>query len=190
MSHGTNLRPSLPSRNATRPSVSANRVWSLPMPTLSPGYYLVPRWRTMMLPARTARRRTSSRRGACSGVAAVARRAACFLMCHDVTYSTSLSPWPAEGFFAAALAGAASFVDFGSWPAPRPSAFRPWRLGLAACRFSAAGFGFLRRCSSLGRRSFGLLGLRPSAAFFAALWSPIATIFRIVCCWRWPFLRR
>ncbi len=32
-----NLRPSLPSWNATRPSTSANRVWSLPMPTLRPG---------------------------------------------------------------------------------------------------------------------------------------------------------
>src|SRR5688500_18628123 len=47
----TNLRPSLPSRKATQPSVSAKRVWSLPMPTLSPGCHLVPRWRTMMLPA-------------------------------------------------------------------------------------------------------------------------------------------
>ena len=37
MSTHTNLRPSLPSRNATRPSVSAKRVWSLPMPTLAPG---------------------------------------------------------------------------------------------------------------------------------------------------------
>src|SRR3990170_6819034 len=50
----TYLRPSLPSRNATRPSQRANKVWSLPRPTLSPGYHLVPRWRTMMFPARTA----------------------------------------------------------------------------------------------------------------------------------------
>src|SRR5207342_1330080 len=49
----TYLRPSLPSRNATCPSVSAKSVWSLPRPTLSPGYHFVPRWRTMMLPART-----------------------------------------------------------------------------------------------------------------------------------------
>src|SRR5205085_2356881 len=34
-------------------SVSANKVWSLPRPTLVPGCHLVPRWRTMMLPART-----------------------------------------------------------------------------------------------------------------------------------------
>src|SRR5205823_9579735 len=37
----TYLRPSLPSRNATWPSVSAKRVWSLPRPTLSPGCHLV-----------------------------------------------------------------------------------------------------------------------------------------------------
>src|SRR4051794_5659667 len=37
----TYLRPSLPSRNATWPSVSAKRVWSLPKPTLSPGCHLV-----------------------------------------------------------------------------------------------------------------------------------------------------
>src|SRR5689334_20209844 len=49
----TYLRPSLPSRNATWPSVSANNVWSLPRPTFDPGCHLVPRWRTMMLPART-----------------------------------------------------------------------------------------------------------------------------------------
>src|SRR3954465_14995709 len=49
----TYLRPSLPSRKATCPSVSAKSVWSLPRPTLSPGCHLVPRWRTMMLPART-----------------------------------------------------------------------------------------------------------------------------------------
>jgi RimJ/RimL family protein N-acetyltransferase len=32
-----------PSRNATRPSQSAKRVWSLPRPTLVPGYQRVPR---------------------------------------------------------------------------------------------------------------------------------------------------
>ena len=32
-----NLRPSLPSLNDTRPSTSAKRVWSLPMPTFTPG---------------------------------------------------------------------------------------------------------------------------------------------------------
>ena len=39
--------------NFTTPSISAKIVWSLPMPTLSPAWILVPRWRTMILPART-----------------------------------------------------------------------------------------------------------------------------------------
>src|SRR5258706_10205985 len=39
--------------NATWPLISANSVWSRPMPTLAPGWYLVPRWRTRMLPAST-----------------------------------------------------------------------------------------------------------------------------------------
>ena len=48
----TNLRFSLPLvRNSTLPWTSANSVWSLPMPTLVPGWNGVPRWRTMMLPA-------------------------------------------------------------------------------------------------------------------------------------------
>src|ERR1700724_3718082 len=34
--------------------MSANSVWSRPMPTSPPGWNLVPRWRTMMLPATTA----------------------------------------------------------------------------------------------------------------------------------------
>ena len=33
--------------------------WSLPMPTFSPGWYSVPRWRTMMLPAGTVDRRSA-----------------------------------------------------------------------------------------------------------------------------------
>src|SRR5262245_18213731 len=39
--------------NCTRPVLSANSVWSVPMPTLSPARYGVPRWRTRMLPAST-----------------------------------------------------------------------------------------------------------------------------------------
>ena len=35
----------------TLPSTSAKSVWSLPMPTLVPGWTLVPRWRTMIAPA-------------------------------------------------------------------------------------------------------------------------------------------
>src|SRR5688572_12648483 len=39
--------------NWTRPSFSANNVWSVPTPTFSPARYGVPRWRTRMLPAST-----------------------------------------------------------------------------------------------------------------------------------------
>src|SRR5687767_3270265 len=39
--------------NWTRPSFSANSVWSVPTPTLSPARYGVPRWRTRILPANT-----------------------------------------------------------------------------------------------------------------------------------------
>src|SRR6185369_1685730 len=49
----TYLRPSLPSWKRTRPAPRANRVWSLPMPTFTPGYTRVPRWRMMMLPPMT-----------------------------------------------------------------------------------------------------------------------------------------
>ena len=37
----------------TAPSTSANSVWSRPTPTFLPAWNLVPRWRTMMLPALT-----------------------------------------------------------------------------------------------------------------------------------------
>src|SRR5437588_11425790 len=49
----TSLRP-LRLANFTVPSVVANSVSSPPRPTLSPGWNLVPRWRTRMAPARTA----------------------------------------------------------------------------------------------------------------------------------------
>src|SRR5262245_55612132 len=39
--------------NCTRPSFSANSVWSVPTPTFSPARYGVPRWRTRLLPAST-----------------------------------------------------------------------------------------------------------------------------------------
>src|SRR5262252_4530613 len=48
----TSLRP-LRWPNRTTPSVVANRVSSLPRRTLSPGWNFVPRWRTMIAPART-----------------------------------------------------------------------------------------------------------------------------------------
>src|SRR5690554_6542210 len=40
--------------NLITPSFRANRVWSRPRPTPTPAWNLVPRWRTMMLPAVTA----------------------------------------------------------------------------------------------------------------------------------------
>src|SRR5699024_8618295 len=49
----TTLRPRrLP--NATAPASRAKRVWSFPTPTLRPGWYLVPRWRTKISPALTS----------------------------------------------------------------------------------------------------------------------------------------
>src|SRR5206468_1520630 len=100
----TYLRPSLPSRNATCPSVSAKRVWSLPRPTLSPGCHLVPRWRTMMLPARTdslpnfftPRRLLSLSRP---------------LRDEPPAFLCAMSNYFFGVFLAAALAGAAFFVD-------------------------------------------------------------------------------
>src|SRR5688572_20201432 len=50
----TKVRPPLECLKLTVPVALANRVWSLPMPTLAPGWNLVPRWRTRMLPARTS----------------------------------------------------------------------------------------------------------------------------------------
>src|SRR3982750_2362280 len=101
----TYLRPSLPSRNATEPLMSANKVWALPRPTLVPGCHLVPRWRTMMLPARTGslpnfftpRRLLSLSRPLRGGPPA---------------FLCAMSNYFAFGLFlAAALAGAAFFVD-------------------------------------------------------------------------------
>src|ERR1700704_3955022 len=48
----TSLRP-LRWPNRTTPLTVANRVSSPPRRTLSPGWNLVPRWRTMIVPART-----------------------------------------------------------------------------------------------------------------------------------------
>src|SRR5918994_1562522 len=50
----TYTRCSAPLRlNSTRPVTLANRVWSTPSPTFTPGRICVPRWRTIMLPAST-----------------------------------------------------------------------------------------------------------------------------------------
>src|SRR6185369_10314762 len=50
----TKVRPPVVCLKETVPSALANKVWSLPMPTLTPGWNLVPRWRTRMLPASTS----------------------------------------------------------------------------------------------------------------------------------------
>src|SRR5262245_28179255 len=50
----TKVRPLAACLKSTTPLTLANRVWSLPMPTLAPAWNLVPRWRTRMLPARTS----------------------------------------------------------------------------------------------------------------------------------------
>src|SRR6476660_10591677 len=47
------MRPLRLVANSTLPSVVANSVWSVPMPTLAPGCHLVPRWRARMLPDST-----------------------------------------------------------------------------------------------------------------------------------------
>ena len=76
----------LPLSNATLPSTSANKVQSRPVPTLLPATNLVPRWRTMMLPAVTNSppKRFHAQTFA-DAVAAVADAALTFLMCHKAT---------------------------------------------------------------------------------------------------------
>ena len=49
----TTVLPACFLSNFTLPEVKENNVWSLPMPTLSPGWYLVPRWRTKIFPETT-----------------------------------------------------------------------------------------------------------------------------------------
>src|SRR5690348_2835758 len=49
----TNLPMEPLSTNLRRPLTLANRVSSLPRPTLRPGFTRVPRWRTMMVPPGT-----------------------------------------------------------------------------------------------------------------------------------------
>src|SRR6185437_1604198 len=48
------MRSPRPLWNFTAPAALAKIVWSRPMPTCVPGWNLVPRWRTMMLPGTTA----------------------------------------------------------------------------------------------------------------------------------------
>src|SRR5687767_5549269 len=110
-------------------------------------------------------------------------------MCHRaLLYFFALA---AGAFFAAALAGAASFVDFTLAEAAVFSAFSAFG---AAAFFSAAGFSaFAGAAVFVGVSAAGAVLAGASAlvsAFFAAPLPPIETIFRIVCCWRWPALRR
>src|SRR5215204_4922954 len=100
-------------------------------------------------------------------------------MCHGaVLYFFALA---AGAFFAAALAGAASFVDFGLAGAAAFSAFAGGAFFSAAGLASFAGAAALAGASACS--AFG-------SAFFAAPLPPIDRILRIVCCWRWPALRR
>ncbi len=66
-----------------QPSVSASSVWSRPMPTFSPGATGC-RAYAQYCRARHTRRRAASPQALALRVAPVARRAACFLMCHRV----------------------------------------------------------------------------------------------------------
>ena len=81
----------------------------------------------------------------------------------------------AGGLASASLDGAGLSVGFPAMsPAPSAGVIAPFSFAGAALAF--ADFS-------------ALLGFSAFSAF-GALWSPIATIFRIVCCWRWPYLRR
>ena len=63
--------------------LSANSVWSVPMPTLAPARMVVPRWRTRMLPASTALAAELLHAEALAvRFAAVTSTAACLFMCH------------------------------------------------------------------------------------------------------------
>src|SRR5690348_13217259 len=105
----TYLRPSLPSRNATQPSVRAKSVWSFPRPTLSPGCHLVPRWRTMMLPARTDSPPNFFTPRRLLSLSRPLRDEPPAFLCAMTKYGPDYLPLGA--FLAAPLAGAAFFVD-------------------------------------------------------------------------------
>src|SRR5687768_5462020 len=108
-------------------------------------------------------------------------------------------------FLAAPLAGAAFFVDAALAGFSAAALAGADFLALGALSGSAlatsAGAGLGVSCSSTAGAAADSLGLGvlaglgagsafSAAGFFSALWSPIAVIRRIVCCWRWPFLRR
>src|SRR3954453_10253675 len=119
-------------------------------------------------------------------------------------------------FLAAALAGAAFFVEAALAGFAAGAFFAAGFSAPAVSSLSGAGLSvgvptisFDRCWSAVASadsfaRAEGLLsaGAAPPLAaalgaapvfrggFFCSLWSPMATILRIVCCWRWPFLRR
>ena len=155
----TKTRPLALVRNSTRPSVRANRVWSLPRPTFGPACHLVPRWRAMMLPATPARRRTSSRpdagrwsRGRCGKsrllfcepwlvilnsvyvVARFRRRNLSTSNFDDRNHRTSCNcgPWRLSLL---SLSFGGAFGAPASWRLGRPASWRPWP---SAPRFRSA----------------------------------------------------
>src|SRR5688500_15141472 len=102
-------------------------------------------------------------------------------------------------FLAAALAGAAFFVDAGlagfSAAALAEAAFFALGALSGSALASSAGAGLGVSCSSTCGAAVDSLGLGvlagfgaasafAAAGFFSALWSPIAVILRIVCCCR------
>src|SRR3954469_3397649 len=101
-----------------------------------------------------------------------------------------------DAVFAVGLLLALAFAGFGVASAVSAA-------GLACASLSGAGFSvgsaltcaasaFFELFAGAGALA-GASGAGAASAFFAgfsALWSPIATMRRIVCCWRWPFLRR
>jgi hypothetical protein len=99
------------------------------------------------------------------------------------------------GFLAAPLAGAAFFVDaalaFGA-------ADFSGLAGAAFSAFAGAAFSAFGAVFSVfagaAFPAFGVSAFGASAfagfAFGSAFLSPTAVILKIVCCWRWPFVRR
>src|SRR3954447_18414670 len=104
-------------------------------------------------------------------------------------------------FLAAPLAGAAFFVDpdsalalagaafFAAGFSP-PAAFSlfgaGFSVGVPATALSSCWSAVVSTASFAGAAAAFAFGAASAlgAAFFCSLWSPIATIFRIVCCWR------
>src|SRR5437764_5430526 len=114
-------------------------------------------------------------------------------------------------FLAPPLAGAAFCVEAALAVLPPPVLFLPLAFGGAStlCAGGLAWASLVGAGLAVGLPAMspepssgvmpplltfaGAAALGASAAlagFFASFWSPIATIFRMVCCWRWPFLRR